>query len=559
MSDNYLLKILKDSSNNCSFSIINKGKNEFLIRKLVTTYDFTGSLHLFSGKVAAPDDKLYAEGFQMLSQTGGTFKNIENIGRCPDDEPPYSHKNRNPEYKEAYNFIIFKHDGLWHLLGFTSCEHYTGLFKIFRDGSLQIDLLTEGKEFKCGDVIESEYFTILEGTNKAQVLKEFASLINTHHTPLKFDHTPTGWCSWYCYYANLTEHAVYTNLDEMKEHDNLEYVQLDDGYQTHMGDWLNFTDKFPSGFERVVSDILKAGKKPALWLAPFIASENSELFKQHPDWFATALDGNLVSADKITYGGWRDLNWYPLDFSKAEAVAYIQNVFSYFHDKLNIKYFKLDACYWGAINGYKFASGNSRIDNYREGLKAILSVVGKDSFVLGCNAPIWPSLGLVHAMRVSDDIQRTRFWIEHDAKETFSRQWMNRELWINDPDCLCLRNFENQIATEEDFNFHLCAILVSDGVLMLGDSLKELEPKDFNRIDKIIEIQKWDKSITYDDDFTHFVIKDNNSSRKIDVFFNWINQPISVKANGNDLFTDLPLDEKEITIAPFSAKAVLSE
>lgn len=160
MSDNYLLKILKDSSNNCSFSIINKGKNEYLIRKLVTTYDFTGNLHLFSGKVAAPDDKLYAEGFQMLSQTGGTFKNIENIGRCPDDEPPYSHKNRNPEYKEAYNFIIFKHDGLWHLLGFTSCEHYTGLFKIFRDGSLQIDLLTEGKEFKCGDVIESEYFTI---------------------------------------------------------------------------------------------------------------------------------------------------------------------------------------------------------------------------------------------------------------------------------------------------------------------------------------------------------------------------------------------------------------
>ena len=162
-------------------------------------------------------------------------------------------------------------------------------------------------------------------------------------------------------------------------------------------------------------------------------------------------------------------------------------------------------------------------------------------------------------MRVSDDIQRTRFWIEHDAKETFSRQWMNRKLWINDPDCLCLRNFENQIAAEEDFNFHLCAILVSGGVLMLGDSLKELEPKDFNRIDKIIEVQKWDKSITYDDDFTHFVIKDNKSSRKIDVFFNWINQPISVKANGNDLFTDLPLDEKEITIAPFSAKAVLSE
>lgn len=74
MSENYLLKLLKDSSNNCSFSIINKGKNEYLVRKLVTTCDFKGSLTMFSGKVADPDDKLYAEGFQMLSQTGGTFK-----------------------------------------------------------------------------------------------------------------------------------------------------------------------------------------------------------------------------------------------------------------------------------------------------------------------------------------------------------------------------------------------------------------------------------------------------------------------------------------------------
>lgn len=559
MSENYLLKILKDSSNNNSFSIINKGKKEFLFRKLVTDSSFNGSLTVFSGPVASPDDRLYAEGFQMLSQTGGTFKNPENIGRCPDDEPPYTHHSRNPDYKETYNFVIFKHDGLWHLLGFTSCEHFTGLFRIFKDGSLQIELLTEGKEFKCGEILQSEYFTILEGKNKADVLKEFASLISTHHKPLKFDHTPAGWCSWYCYYANLTEHAVYTNLDEMKDHDNLEYVQMDDGYQTHMGDWLNFTDKFPSGFERVVSDIIRAGKKPALWVAPFIASENSELFKQHPDWFATDPDGNLLSADKITYGGWRDLNWYSLDFSKIEVVRYIQQVFSYFHDKLNIKYFKLDACYWGAIKGLKFTSGFTRIDNYREGLKAILSVVGKDSFVLGCNAPLWPSLGLVHGMRVSDDIQRTRFWIEHDAKETFSRQWMNRQLWINDPDCLCLKNFENQIASEEDFNFHLCAILVADGVLMLGDSLKELEPKDFNRVNRILEVQKWDKTVDYDDDFTHFVISDRKSSRRIDVFFNWIDSPIHVKASGYDLFSSLPVTGKDITVKPFSARAVISE
>lgn len=559
MSENYLLKILKDSSNNSSFSIINKGKKEFLFRKLVTDSSFNGSLTVFSGPVASPDDRLYAEGFQMLSQTGGTFKNPENIGRCPDDEPPYTHHSRNPDYKETYNFIIFKHDGLWHLLGFTSCEHFTGLFRIFKDGTLQIELLTEGKVFKCGEIFESEYFTILEGKNKADVLKDFASLISTHHKPLKFDHTPTGWCSWYCYYANLTEHAVYTNLDEMKDHDNLEYVQMDDGYQTHMGDWLNFTDKFPSGFERVVSDIIRAGKKPALWVAPFIASENSELFKQHPDWFATDPEGNLVSADKITYGGWRDLNWYSLDFSKIEVVRYIQQVFSYFHDKLNIKYFKLDACYWGAIKGLKFTSGFTRIDNYREGLKAILSVVGKDSFVLGCNAPLWPSLGLVHGMRVSDDIQRTRFWIEHDAKETFSRQWMNRQLWLNDPDCLCLKNFENQIASEEDFNFHLCAILVADGVLMLGDSLKELEPKDFNRVNRILEVQKWDKTVDYDDDFTHFVISDRKSSRRIDVFFNWIDSPIHVKASGYDLFSSLPVAGKNITVKPFSARAVISE
>ena len=52
------------------------------------------------------------------------------------------------------------------------------------------------------------------------------------------------------------------------------FFQLDDGYQKSLGDWTT-SDRFPHGHAWLTGKIREAGFEPALWLAPFAASENA--------------------------------------------------------------------------------------------------------------------------------------------------------------------------------------------------------------------------------------------------------------------------------------------
>lgn len=73
---------------------------------------------------------------------------------------------------------------------------------------------------------------------------------------------------------------------------------------------------------------------------------------------------------------------------------------------------------WGALpGGNRFNENATKIEAYRMGMEAVLEGAGTDSFILGCNAPMWPSLGLVHGMRVTGDISRSWPKIKMLARE----------------------------------------------------------------------------------------------------------------------------------------------
>jgi alpha-galactosidase len=133
-------------------------------------------------------------------------------------------------------------------------------------------------------------------------------------------------------------------------------------------------------------------------------------------------------------------------------------------------YFKLDANFWGAIHGGRFHDPHAtRIEAYRRGMKAILRGA-EDSFVLGCNHPIWPSLGLIHGSRSSNDIKRTWERIETTARQNLSRNWQNGRLWWNDSDAIVLTGD----LPDNEFQFHATAIYASGGMLLSGDDLTKI-------------------------------------------------------------------------------------
>ena len=174
-----------------------------------------------------------------------------------------------------------------------------------------------------------------------------------------------------------------------------------------------------------------------------------------------------MRSDRVTFGGWRRGPWYALDGTHPDVQAHFEDVFRTMRDEWGVTYFKLDANFWGAIHGGRFHDPKAtRIEAYRRGMQAILRGAG-DSFILGCNHPIWPSVGLIHGSRSSNDIKRTWDRIKTTAQQNLLRNWQNGRLWWNDPDAIVLTGD----LPEHEFLFHATAIYATGGMVLSGDDL----------------------------------------------------------------------------------------
>src|SRR5262249_51444310 len=121
-----------------------------------------------------------------------------------------------------------------------------------------------------------------------------------NHPPILTTTPPTGWCSWYCFGPRVTSKQVLDNLDFIARNaPGLKYIQIDDGYQPAMGDWLETGNAFGGDVQSVLKLIRARGFEPAIWVAPFIAEENAHVFQQHASWFVRGEDSKPLRSDKV--------------------------------------------------------------------------------------------------------------------------------------------------------------------------------------------------------------------------------------------------------------------
>ena len=418
---------------------------------------------------------IYGEAFQMLSQNGGTLGEPKDLGSYTDAKHykiPIPAGTR--QYYGAMTFSPPQLHRNW-VAAFTSCRRFSGLFRLRPPTSLQIVIDTEGLTLAPGESWELEELMVGPGETRDGLLGHVASRIAENHPPLKTSTLPTGWCSWYCFGPRVTAQQVLDNLDAIaKKIPGLTYIQIDDGYQPAMGDWLETGAAFGGDVRRVLDEIRKRGFQPAIWVAPFIAEEQSHVFQQHRDWFVKDNIGAPLRSDLVTFGGWRRGPWYVLNGTHPEVHAHFEHLFRTLRQEWGCTYFKLDANFWGAIHGGRFHDAKAtRVEAYRRGMQAILRGAG-DSFILGCNHPIWPSIGLVHGSRSSNDIKRSWDRVKTTAQQNLLRNWQNGRLWWNDPDAVVLTGD----LTDEEFRFHATAIYATGGMVLSGDDLTAIpEPR----------------------------------------------------------------------------------
>ena len=414
------------------------------------------------------DTALYGESFQMLSQTAGTLAHPVDLGY---DELAHYKIPQPPDARVLTGMMTLTPDGgPTMLLAFTSCRRFIGRFYL-RPKSIEVVLDTEGLALGPGESWDLEEFLYTTGPDRAALLSQLAARIDHNHPPLKFKAPPAGWCSWYCFGPRVTAKNVMDNLAAIaKDAPQLKYVQLDDGYQPAMGDWLETGKAFGGGVQGVLQAIRKQGFEPAIWVAPFIAEAGSHLFQQHPDWFMKGDDGKPLPADKVTFQGWRRGPWYALDGTNPAVQRHLESVFRTMRQEWGVTYFKLDANFWGAMHGgHLYDPKATRIEAYRRGMQAILRGSG-DSFILGCNHPIWPSFGLIHGSRSSGDVRRTWETFEKIARQNLNRNWQNGRLWWNDPDAVTL---SGSLPLAE-YRFHATVAVAAGGLVLSGDDLTTL-------------------------------------------------------------------------------------
>lgn len=495
----------------CRSRVVNGGREGVRLKEVVL-FDIAHRL--------PPETRLYGEGFQMLSQTAGTLGRPFNLSQYTDAG---HYKLPAPAGARVFYGMMTlapPHDNQ-HLLAFTSCRRFAGQF-YSRDESLQVVLDTEGLELRPGESWELEEFTYDTGPERAQLLARLAERLAVNHTPLRTSAPPTGWCSWYCFGPRVTARQVLDNLDFIaKNVPGLKYVQIDDGYQPAMGDWLETGAAFGGDVRGVLREIRARGFEPAIWVAPFVAEEKSNVFREHTDWFVKDEDGSPLRSDKVSFGGWRRGPWYVLDGTHTEVQKHFENLFGTMRREWGVRYFKLDANFWGAIHGGRhFDARATRVEAYRRGMHAILRGAG-DGFVLGCNHPLWPSLGLIHGSRSSNDIKRSWDRFASTARQNLSRNWQNGRLWWNDPDAVVLTG---DLAAEE-FQFHATAVYASGGMVLSGDDLTVIPAERLSMLRKLLPPTR--AAADFDDDTLRVGIVNRSGSRAV-CLFNWSDAPQSI-------------------------------
>lgn len=282
---------------------------------------------------------------------------------------------------------------------------------------------------------------------------------------------PRVWCTWYRYFEEVTSADVQENLRAIDELDlPVDVVQIDDGWSLGTGEWTKPNPRFGS-LPDTISAIRDSGRRPGVWLAPFSVGSRSDLAVRHPDWLTGPAGYN-----------WGD-DLVGLDLTHPEVREYLVEVFSGLRE-LGADYLKLDFLYSGAVPGAR-REDVTPIEAYRSGLALIRDTMGEDAYLLGCGAPILPSVGLVDAMRVSPDTfheggddgsqgLRGRMSVE-------ARAWQHGRLWTTDPDCLVARP---TFALRDEW---ADVVLAAPGVRGFSDRISELDEHGLDLVNRLLK------------------------------------------------------------------------
>ncbi len=363
----------------------------------------------------------------------------------------------------------------------------------------------EGVNIPPNEKLRISDLVIKPAKSLTETLKEYGWIVAENMGRSEAD-VVHGWCSWYYYYGTLNYQDLLSNMNAIQEYglaDKVEVIQIDAGWYNQTkekelenwmvrGDWLNdYGFKFPMGMERVAEKIKEEGFMPGIWTAPFLADPESNVFKEHSEYF--------VFRDKKQILGF--------DLSHPEALNYVERTFDKLANQDGYEYFKIDFLGAGLFRGSKYNEDQTTVESFRDGMNLIRKTIGDDSYLLACGAPLAHCIGIVDGARVGHDI--ATHWVLEEQPELINgfgghgvqmasnqvilRQWMNRIFWHNDPDVVITRDYkidrrgEKPAMAEKDAELWARLTWFVGGMGLYSENIPELAERSPERFELMAE------------------------------------------------------------------------
>lgn len=172
--------------------------------------------------------------------------------------------------------------------------------------------------------------------------------------------------NWEATYFDFNEEKI-LKIAEKAKSAGIDLMVLDDGWfgkrnsdNCSLGDWVEDKNKLPDGMGGLAKKVNDMGMKFGLWFEPEMISEDSDLYRAHPDWHIH------VSGRPCSLGRRQMV----LDLSRKDVCDYIISAVSAMLKKANISYVKWD------MNRYISEFGSSKLPADRQGEFAHRYVLG---------------------------------------------------------------------------------------------------------------------------------------------------------------------------------------
>lgn len=394
-------------------------------------------------------------------------------------------------------FSGYENEGI--SLGYLSNDLCLGNILIGKTGNDKLSFLAESVyapklTLKPGKSISSNRFMVLIANDPYLALEEYASAVGRFQKA-GANSIINGWCSWFYTLSQVSEKEVMMNVEFAANYlkgYGIEYIQVDEGFQRLHGDWEG-NERFPNGMKWLADSIREKGFRPGIWISPYVISEGTEVYKNHPDWLAKRKDGSLQRIGNWSEGveppADENPKRYCLDITHPGGAKWLHDLVNTIANEWGYEMIKIDFVAWSILAVEKYHDETtSAAEVYRKGMAIMRNAAGSRCHILECG-PGNTTVGLVDSMRIEADVYygyREAAWDTYFLHEASSasaaakRYYFHKRTWVNDADHLCMHQLNN-----EQSEAAATIIALSGGNMMSGDRLSHLDPYKIQILKKV--------------------------------------------------------------------------